>query len=344
MKSVKKIRKSTKYICIIIALALMLTCVYNLFENIFNTEITKTEEIYYFTNIFNYNYQANPLSNDYIGKIGEIENVEAYLTSLLDTLNLNLQYEYVGNKESDLEYTYQILGKIQVFYEKNEEEQKVLEQEDILKQGNEEKVVSNGFKIDENLILDLKEKNTLLSSLKQSTGTNLNAKYIITLKVKTTTSIEGEIVENEFSNNITIDLGEKTTAIKGNEANETEYISKEYKEDVNGSFSIIIDVIGICIAILLFRFALKSQIKNIIKNEYRKELNKILKLCRDRIIETSSELTQNKNIVEIIDFGEMVKLSEDINEPILYYFDDNNENAYFYIINNNITYRFILRD
>lgn len=343
MKRVKKIRKSTKYIFIIIALAIIMIFLCDLFKNISNTEITQTKEIYYFSNNFDYNYQVNLLPNEYVGKIGNIDNVNAYLTNLIDTIDFDLKYEYTGEKESKLKYTYQILGKIQVFYEKNGQKQKVLEQEDVLKQGNEETVISDGFKIEEDLTLDLKQKNTLLNSLKQTTGATLDSKYILELKVNTTTSIDDEIVEEEFSKEIKINLGEKITEIQGNKNNnETKYISKEYKEQSKKTLSMIVDIIGICIAIVLLKFAMKSQVQNIIKNEYKKELNKILRLCRDRIIETSTKPAEN-NIVDIIDFGEIAKLSEDVNEPILYYFDEKNERAYFYIINNNRTYRFILK-
>ena len=85
------------------------------------------------------------------------------------------------------------------------------------------------------------------------------------------------------------------------------------------------------------------KIANNITNEYRKELNKFLKLCQDKIVQVNTNPNENDNIIDVKDFEEIVKVSEELFKPILYYFDNENQEAIFCVITGKITYRFILK-
>ena len=66
-KQKNKIRKSTKYVSITIAVVLLIISLNNLMQN-FSKENTriKTEEIYKYTNKFNYDYKINLIENKYM--------------------------------------------------------------------------------------------------------------------------------------------------------------------------------------------------------------------------------------------------------------------------------------
>lgn len=81
-----------------------------------------------------------------------------------------------------------------------------------------------------------------------------------------------------------------------------------------------------------------------IRNEFKFELNRILKSCQDRIVVVKSKLElEQENTIDVKDFGELIKLSEELFKPILYWISDEGEEAYFSVISNKINYRFILR-
>ena len=80
------------------------------------------------------------------------------------------------------------------------------------------------------------------------------------------------------------------------------------------------------------------------KNEFRQELNRILRLCQDKIVQVSSNLeVDTTNVIDVKDFGEIVKVSEELFKPILYWISPRNDEAWFTVMSHGLTYRYILK-
>lgn len=342
-----RMRKSTKYFYTIIAIILLTLSSMSLLKNLSEENMkTKTEEIYNYTNKFNYDYQVNLSKNEYIKDTQMTDKSLVYVTDLIDTTTLDLNYEYVASKESNLQYTYSIIGKMQVVYTKDGEEQKIWDEDEVLVKEKQLEEISNQINIKEKLKLDLKDKNELLDKFKQQMGMTIDAKYTVKLKVNVVTQIEEKEVEANYEPEIQIDLAEKTTKITGkNNQEDSQYISKEYQVNKSGNMLIIIfDIILLGIAIAILKYVTKSKTANRVKNEYRQELNRILKICQDKIVQVSTRPTDNPDsIVYVKDFGEIVKVSEELFKPILYYSDNQKEEAWFSVMSGNTTYRYILK-
>ncbi len=342
----KRIRKSTKYIYNVIAVCLIIFFCYNLLRNIASENmITKNVQIYSYRTKFQYDYNVNLVENEYIDKIKETEANVAYITDLIDNIDLQLNYQYNAQKQSNIECNYEVVGKMQAIYTKNGEKQKILEQEETLLEKQLITANTSDIKINEKLTVNLKEKNELLREFEQKMGMTIDANYDIILKINVKTIIEEKEIVLNASPLISIDLAEKTTQISGdNNKEDTQYISKEVENTKQGSYIIAFDIITIIIAVLLLRYANKSQIANRIKNEYKQELNRLLKLCQDKIVQVSTKPENNKfNMVYVKHFGEIVKVSEELFKPILYYYDQENEEAWFSVMNNDIVYQYILK-
>lgn len=346
-KQKNRMRKSTKYAYTIIAIVILILSSISLLKNLSEENMkTKTEEIYNYTNKFSYDYQVNLSKNEFIKDTQITDKTLAYVTDLIDTTTLDLNYEYIASKESDLKYTYSIIGKMQVVYTKDGEEQKIWDEDEVLVEEKQQDVFSNQINIQEELKLDLKEKNELLNQFKQEMGMTIDAKYTITLKVDLSTQIEEKDVQANYEPEIQIDLAEKTTKITGkNNQEDSQYISKEYQVNKSGNMLIIVlDIVLILIGISLLKYVTKSKTTNRIKNEYRQELNRILKICQDKIVQVSTRPNEKpESIVYVKDFGEIVKVSEELFKPILYYFDNQKEEAWFSVMSGSTTYRYILK-
>lgn len=345
-KHKNKIRKSTKYFGIVISAVLLIISVASLLTNISNENMkTKTKEIYSYTNKFNYDYKVNLLENRYITEDGTDKTI-AYVTDLIDTTDLTLNYSYTADKTSNLEYKYSVIGRMQAVYTKDGEEQKIIDEEETLLEEKTNAVASDKIEINETLNLDLKDKNTLLNEFRQEMGMSIDAKYTVILKVQVNTNVEEKQVNTEYEPVIELDLAEKTTKITGeNDKEDTGYISKEYS--VNGGtniFVIIIDIIVIIVAISILSQLMKTKTVNRVKNEFRLELNRILKICQDKIVKVSNKPHDDpESIVYVKDFGEIVKVSEELFKPILYFLDNEKQEAYFSVMTGNTIYRYILR-
>lgn len=342
-----RIRKSTKYAVIIIAIVLLVTYLCNLMQNLSKENVKiRTKEIYNYTNKFDYDYKVNLIKNKYMQDAEITDKSLAYVTDLIDTTDIELNYEYIADKESDLKYTYSIIGKMQVVYTKDGEEQKIWDEEETLVEEKQLEENTNKISINENLDLDLKDKNKLLSEFKQEMGMSIDAKYTITLNINIKTEVENKEINVNYTPTIQVDLAEKTSKISGeNNLEDTQYISKEYNVSSSGNiFIIILDIILLVISILLLKYATKSKATNRVRNEFRQELNRILKICQDKIVQVSTRpIDKPEDVVLVKDFGEIVKISEELFKPILYYFDSQKEEAWFSVISGKTIYRYILK-
>lgn len=347
-KQKNKIRKSTKYTLIIVSIIIFIFSCTNLSKNLSNESMKiTTKEIYNYTNKFKYDYKINMIKNKYIKEEQQTDKSLAYVTDLIDTIDLSLNYDYIASKQTDIDYTYTIIGKTKVVYTKDGKEQKIIDEEEIIKEEQKAKVNSSKLNINENLVVDVKEKNNLLAEFKQKMGMAIDAKYEIYLKIKTKTQIEGENVEVEYAPCVEIDLAEKTTEILGEkEKDDTKFISKEYQiNTAKNKVSIIINGVLFVIAALILKYVSQFRTANRVKDEFRLELNRILKICRDKIVQVNTRPSDNgDNLVVVKDFGEIVKVSEELFKPILYYFDNEKQEAWFSVMTGTITYRYILKE
>ena len=342
-----RIRKSTKYIGTIISIVLLATSFMSLMKNLSNENVkTRTKEIYNYTNKFDYDYQVNLINNPYIKQDEQKDSNIVYVTDLIDTTDVTLNYEYIADKESDVTYTYSAIGKLQAVYTRNGEEQKIIDEEETILEEQTKEVSGNTVNINETLHLDLKDKNTLLESFEQELGMSISAQYTVILKIKLQTNIEENPIDVTYEPSIQIDLGEKTTKITGeNNKEDKQFISDEYQ--VNGTrniIMIILDIIIIIISIATLRYLMKAKATNRVKNGFRQELNRILKICQDKIVQISSKPNDApENVVYVKDFGEIFKVSEELFKPILYYCDNEKQEAWFSVMTGGTTYRYILK-
>ena len=117
----KRMRKSTKYTIVIISIVLLIISFNSLLNTFKGGNNTETREIYRYTDKFNYDYKINLIDNKYM-KSDEVEDKSlAYVTDLIDNINLDLNYEYIANRQSNLKYSYSVEGKMQVVYSKDGE-------------------------------------------------------------------------------------------------------------------------------------------------------------------------------------------------------------------------------
>ena len=343
-----KIRKSTKYFYIICIMSLIIVLSSSLIQNLLkNNTIKKKEEIYSYTNEFNYNYDVNLINNKYIDQ-KTLQMNEVYVTDLIDNIHLNINYDYIGNKASDLEYDYKILGKLQAVYTKDGEEQKVWDKEEVLFDSETQKQMSDKISIQEPIELNLKDKNKLITDFEKEMNMTLKTTYMIILQVDVKTEIDDEPVVNQYTSAVSIDLGEKTTQIKGeNNKDETSYVTKTKEENENINIvAISLDTILIIILLIGLKYITRNTVAiNKIKNNYRKELNRMLRLCQDKIVKIKDKVDiKQENIVDVKDFGEIIKVSEELFKPILYWESKESTEAWFSVMSNEITYRFIFRN
>ena len=347
-KSKIKMRKSTRYFYIALASILFAISTAILFGNFFGGKTDKIkEEVYSYTNKFQYDYKVNLLKNKYIENTTLDMSESAYITDLMDTIDMNLHYTYQSDEKSTIKYTYGIKAVLNGVYTKDGEEQKIWAKEQVLKEPTENTAIDEKLDITENLVLNLKDQNQLVKDFEQEIGISIDATYNLVLDVQTNTQVNGKQVDNHYISTVSIDLGKKTTRIQGeNNKSDTQYVSQEIEQTPETStFVKVLGIIMLAVSIYIFRFVfIKTVPMNKTRNEFRLELNRILRLCQDKIVQVSSNLeVDTTNVIDVRDFGEIVKVSEELFKPILYWISPRDDEAWFTVMSHGVTYRYILK-
>ncbi len=352
LKQKIKMRKSIRCFYLIIATIMLVTSFANICKaTLKNTTTTSKKEIYSYTNEFDYSYKVNLINNKYIDE-NTLDMGQTYITDLIKNIDLTLNYNYSGSENLKTEYKYKITGKLQAVYTKDGEEQKVWEKEENLLEETTGSEDTGCISINEDIQLNLKEQNNLVKEFEQEMNMALDATYTISLEIETTAKAENKNVVNKYVSPISIELGEKTTQINGeNYKKDTEYVTAENEiTENNEEYSInigllLVNIIILTVAIIVYRYIFtKTVVINRIKNDYRRELNRMLRLCQDRIVEVKDKVDiKQENIIDVKDFGEIIKVSEELFKPILYWESKEKDEAWFSVMSHEITYRFVFK-
>lgn len=344
-----KIRKSVRYAYILIILAIIVTSLFVLYQS-FNlvdkSNFVKTN-IYEYNNQYSYSCDIDMIDNEYISK-ENVPDENVYVTELMNNANISMNYIYTANKNENTTYSYKIVGNLEATYSKDGDEQKVWRQTDIILPTKEQNILSDKIEINENFTVDLKEKIKKVRDFQENFGIQVQTKYTIQMEVVTMTNVNNQEVMNIYTPDVVFDITSKTTKI-GSTTEETakpQIVTKMIPE--NDSYSqtrvgiaTCTFIIGLCLLVVVL---LKTKNGNTVRNQYKVELNKILKGCNEKIVEVSSKIdTNGQGIVNVVEFEEIIKISEELFKPILYWNNEDEEESWFCVLGNNMVYRYILK-
>ncbi len=344
----KKIRKSTRRVYAILGALILVISIFVIIANLSHKiEISIKEKIYSYSSNLNYDYKVNLKPNEYINDKTLGMDYPAYVTDLIDNISLNLDYNYNSDKQTNIAYEYDILGKMQVVYTRDGEEQKIIENDEVIKDNKTGSSETNKIDIKENLLLDLKQENSMLKKFEQEMGMSISAKYKVILNVRIKTNVENENVDFEDKKIIEIDLGAKTTKIESPDNKSlSNSISKDEKTtiDNNNKVAIVIAAIFALVGIRMLIYVIQTRDANYIRNESKEEVNYILKTCNEKIVEIDNMPQEaDISVVNVKEFDELIKLSEELFKPILYWENKEKEEYYFMVISNQIRYEYVIK-
>jgi len=344
----RKIRKSTKNTFIIVAVLLFIVSSIFLYNGLFFIEqYSNMKEIYKYETNFKADYSVNLKDNIFIEE-KTLPSGKAYLSDLIDTINFDLMYNFKADTKSKLKYTYDIKGIVKGVYIKDGKEQEVWNRVYTLTETKSEEVETNEIKIKENVLLNYNEYNQQALLLAETYAIRLTTKMYLQLDLKIETIQDGEKVNVEYKSDIIFDLGAKTTEMTGKFKDEgqgnmiVEVVSKEHGNAIQTALGVIALVAA---AYLVNKALIGTTINHNIKSVYKSELNKILRVCQDKIVHLNNKIdVSNQELIDVKDFQEIIKLSEELGKPILCWSSKEEEETWFTIVSNEVLYRFILRD
>lgn len=310
---------------------------------------------YYRLNKNEYNKYTENAKADYKVKLKEnefytseyLDNKNTLIASLIDNIDINLNYSLNIENKQDYDYSYKVIAKTNV--KETARASSIYETTDelIVKETQEMKE-SDGFTISENVTINYNDYNEKINkfinvyNLDNTTSTldlemyvyiinkydgkqiNKDSK-VMTLSIPLTT----KTVDVGISSNVIKDSGD--ILIKKSEYENIEYILY---------VGIALTILGAIIFIKFIKYIIDTRSA---ETMYKQELKRILFNYKSYIQQTNNVVNQDEyKIITINSFNEILGLRDTIQSPILMHTEENEEKTKFMIISEGIIYIYVL--
>lgn len=308
------------YIKLIIKIALLIVLI-SLVVFFLRASLTANSILSY-TEKGNVDYQVylkenNFYKNNYLGK-----NM-TYITSLVDYITLNFNYDFDTTEKANLDYSYSAYANLIISPEDNS---KVLFDEKYILQDTTSKKITNtdAYNINKTINLDYNYYNDLANTFKSTYGVNCNSELVVGLLVDT----NGKDLkyENNFNNSnemkVTFSLAKKQVDIDMDTAVLDSTVDINVKSDnlIKNKGFLMIGII-FALATVIDTISMGKTIYNIrmSKDDYTRYIEKILNNYDRAIVETQYIPNLDEyEVIEVNKFTELLDVRDTLRLPIIY--------------------------
>lgn len=269
-----------------------------------------------------------------------------YIASLINTINVNFDYNINSTEELDYIYKYKIDAKL-VITEKNDNTKILYEKSFELLEEKVESIRDNNFVLNKNVDIDYDEYNNYVNTFKKDYALNIDSNLIITMNISTqgTDNKSPNKINTNNSLEVSIPLSEQTIDITINsvDINKDGSIFKKDGFTITNYFVFVLGILLLIIGILLIIVLISIYVsENKSKDIYVSTIDKYLKEY-DRMIITSKrpniDETHFNEVIRVMSIEELIDTHDITKQPIIYYEVVPGEKSYFIIINGESLYK-----
>ncbi len=279
----------------------------------------------------------------YLGKKDLNDNKYAYVTSLIDKIEIDYDYNFDIEKNSNIDFDYNIVGELLIF---DSDGKNVFYSKKYNLLNNKVKKIENdkNAKINETISLDYDKYNTIANNFKNSNGLDTVSYFKVSLIVhKQNSENENDIKLNDDKEiSVTIPLSKRSITIDIEDVSisptSQTLVNKGWKILANDSLILLI-IASLITIYFLFKTLKLLRLLHIKSSAYDKYVKKILTEY-DRLIVESKTLVDfsNSNVIKTERFEELLDVHDNLQAPIIYYEVTKHQKCYLYVKNNNDVY------
>ena len=270
---------------------------------------------------------------DYKVKIFKNDYIKA------DYMEKNNDYKLTNSKKFDSTYKYNITSKIIVNH--NSTGKELWTEEMTLIEDKEITPNKNSIEIKDNATVNYDALNDKIKQFKQNYNIPIDASLQINLNV-----IDSKANKVIAFTGLNTNLNTEIIDITKNEENnlQAEILPEgKKKTPVIVIIAIIVSIISLVCAIFEVVKTIRYNISR--KSYYEKAINKILKNYGDIVAELVNPVDLSKlNVIDVKNFDQMLDVEEELRIPIMFYETQKNAEGEFVIVNNEIAYRYVLKN
>lgn len=301
---------------------------------LYKTIDIKEEKVISYKEIGSLDYKVYLKENDfyqesYLGKD------MYYIASLIKNIEVDLNYNFIIDTNVDMTFSYDIIGKLVILEEHSKN--KLYEREYVLKTVEAQaKENEKNHTIQDTLNIDYDYYNDLANKFKGTYGIDAISELVLYININKQISEKEDIDLNELKQmTITIPLTQKTLDIKIDNTginNSNQIISESKISLSNIIFGILFIIVFPAFIYVLYKLISLLLILKPKHSKYDKYVKKLLNEYDRLIVETPTEpILENKNIIKINKFEELLDVRDNVKRPIMYYSIVKHHKCYFYI-------------
>ena len=270
-----------------------------------------------------------------------------YVASLIDKIEVTFNYIFKIDTKSDVDFNYDVIATLviadstgkNVFFEKDYP----------LIENAENKIVQGTINnVKKTVNIDYNYYNNLANKFKINYGINTTSTLIVKMKVRESSDKHNMNFNNNSEMLLSIPLSEKEVNITMdyNEVKNNGKIISNKTIEINNYvylyFVIITSIICICSFIILIKLLLKTSKK---RSQYDKYVSKILKEYDRLIVNTTTKPdVNNKKVIKIDSFNELLDVRDNLKLPIKYYVVTEHSESNMYIDHEEELYLLVLKE
>lgn len=312
------------------------------------SEVTEKEKVYSYQHAATIDYQVNLLPNNFFTET-TLGPGQAYITSLADSLQTQLEYDFFGEAPAEITGTYQVAGALVAYSTVGSDKEMEVWRRNLPFLGSQTFAANdNKIQIQDNILIPVNSYVMFAEAMQEATKfypsrLELQVDYLIKVQGKTGT---GSFTD-ELHPTLIIPLQGKVFTVQGNlSPNKEGAIEVETTRPVEGIRTVNIGLgttlllaALLCIGMLALT---RSSDKHLSPED--KKVAQILRQHGERVVTLTSSLPATKvdQILLVNDFEDLVKAADEIEQPILYEIDERQRKHSFYVVSNPYIYRYEL--
>ena len=306
-----------------------------------NSLLLETEKVVKYNEKGNLDYKVYLNDNEfydeeYLGKD------MLYVASLIKRVAINFDYDFASEEKENIDFTYKVAATLSIdsangvksYFEKGYD---LLEERAVNMRNADSQHISELINIDYQYYNDLanKFKNLygvdaeskltvyMLITKKNPEGSNFKLDTVKVMKIIIPLSERAIDIRLDYS-----DIDDSSIIVENREFNITDYLP------------IVLAAIFIILAIVIMLKVIRNvNLLRMKKSEYDKYVAKVLKEYDRLIAETTTLLSfDDKEIVSVNKFSELIDIHDNLQLPIMYYELVKHKQSYFYISHDNVIY------
>ncbi|MBP3255495.1 MAG: hypothetical protein J6M60_03295 [Clostridia bacterium] len=308
--------------------------------------VTESSVLYKYDNKFSSDAKINLKDNIYVHE-DEMIDGQSYLSDIISNIAMDIDYKYSASVPSQITYSYKIEAIMKASYTNTKGTYDVLNKIDTIEEGSATTDVASELSIKDKITINYAKYHQTMKEFKQTMGINTDSKLYVRFTIDTSTNINSKDVKNQYVADYKITIGDKiaivedvkndskSNIVKADEIR-TEQIDIDYKGVAISLVAILIGIAGIVFVVK------KTEELKSVSNEYKRELNRILKSYEDKIVEIQDINNFDiENATKVKDIIQLRKLAEEALVPIYCYMSETE--AYFIVTKYENSYIFILK-